>query len=151
VASHGDPRRHEALTFYLTALALVVSVVCAVVTLVLADWAGVAFFVFLTGVYGTGSWRRYRARRYRSRRPFATASGSGGVPGYAAGVSRTFVDSELESCPVDGCNGTVMWHRESMLATPQAVPGLQPDPTWRVGYCSTNPQHEFILSGSETN
>jgi hypothetical protein len=151
MASHGDPRRHEALTFYLTALALVVSVVCAVVTLVLADWAGVAFFVFLTGVYGTGTWRRSRARRYRSTRPFAPDTGSATIPGYAPGVSRTFVDSELESCPVDGCDGTVMWQRESMLATPQAVPGLQPDPTWRVGYCSANPQHEFILSGSETN
>jgi hypothetical protein len=151
VASHGDPRRHEALSFYLTALALVVSVVCAGVTLFLADWPGVAFFVFLTGVYGTGTWRRHRARRYRSATPFAATTGPGGIRRYAPGVSRTFVDSEVEACPVEDCDGTVMWHRESMLATPQAVPGLQPDPTWRVGYCSANPQHEFILSGSETN
>jgi hypothetical protein len=150
VASHSDPRRHEALSFYLTALALVVSVVCAGVTLVLADWPGVAFFVFLSGVYGTGTRRRYRARRYRSGRPFAAVGGPGDRR-YAPGVSRTFVDSEVEACPFEGCDGTVMWHRESMLATPQAVPGLQPDPTWRVGYCSADPAHEFILSGSETN
>lgn len=150
MASHGDPRRHETLSFYLTALALVVSIVCAGVTLALADWAGVAFFVFLTAVYGVGTWRRYRARRYRSVRPFAPLGGQGDR-GYAPSVSRTFVDSEVEACPIDGCDGIVVWHRESMLATPQAVPGLQPDPTWRVGYCSANPSHEYILSGSETN
>jgi hypothetical protein len=146
VASHGDPRRHETLSFYLTALALAVSIICAAVTLVLADWAGVAFFVFLTGVYGVGTRRRYRARRYRRMKPFAPFGGVGDRL-YAPDMSRTFVDSEVEACPVDGCQGTVMWRRESMLATPQAVP----DPTWRVGYCSADPAHEFILSGSETN
>jgi len=106
--------------------------------------------VFLTAVYGVGTWRRYRARRYRSVRPFAPLGGQGDR-GYAPSVSRTFVDSEVEACPIDGCDGIVVWHRESMLATPQAVPGLQPDPTWRVGYCSANPSHDYILSGSETN